>query len=86
MTNSYEAVVAGHLCLDILPQLAGIPAGEFLKLFAPGRLVEVGPASLMTGGPVSNTGLALHKLGIATRLMGKVGADLFGQAVSQIVA
>ncbi|MCX6029177.1 MAG: carbohydrate kinase family protein [Chloroflexi bacterium] len=84
-TYDYDAVVAGHLCLDILPQLAGIPAGEFMRLFAPGRLVEVGPASLMTGGPVSNTGLALHKLGIATRLMGKVGADLFGQAVVQIV-
>jgi sugar/nucleoside kinase (ribokinase family) len=82
----YDAVVAGHLCLDIIPQLSGLPAGEFMKLFAPGRLVEVGPPALMTGGPVSNTGLALHRLGIATRLMGKVGADLFGQAVGQIVA
>jgi sugar/nucleoside kinase (ribokinase family) len=82
----YDAVVAGHLCLDIIPQLSGLPAGEFMKLFAPGRLVEVGPSALMTGGPVSNTGLALHRLGIATRLMGKVGADLFGQAVGQIVA
>jgi sugar/nucleoside kinase (ribokinase family) len=34
---------------------------------------------------VSNTGLALHKLGIRTQLMGKVGNDLFGQAVKQLM-
>ena len=48
--------------------------------FAPGRLLQIGPATFSTGGPVSNTGLALHRLGIATRLMGKVGDDLLGQA------
>lgn len=46
----------------------------------------IGPAALSTGGPVSNTGLALHKLGVPTQLMGKVGDDLFGQAIRQIVA
>jgi sugar/nucleoside kinase (ribokinase family) len=46
----------------------------------------VGPAAIATGGAVSNTGLALHKLGIPTRLMGKVGDDLLGQAVRQVVA
>jgi sugar/nucleoside kinase (ribokinase family) len=35
---------------------------------------------------VSNTGLALHKLGISTQLMGKVGDDLFGQAVKQLMS
>src|SRR5207244_7152333 len=37
------------------------------------------------GGAVSNTGLARHKFGISTGLMGKVGSDLFGQAILQIV-
>jgi sugar/nucleoside kinase (ribokinase family) len=54
-------------------------------VFRPGRLLDVGPAIFSTGGAVSNTGLALHKLGIPTRLMGKVGDDLLGQAVRQIV-
>lgn len=36
-------------------------------------------------GTVSNTGLALHRLGVATRLIGKVGDDLFGHATLTIV-
>ena len=63
--RSAEAVVAGHICLDIIPALAGeaIPA--------PGRLVAAGPAVTATGGAVSNTGLALHRLGVPTRLAGR---------------
>src|SRR5712692_3155243 len=76
-----EVVVAGHICLDIIRTLASSTA-----LLAPGRLIEAGPAILSTGGPVSNTGLALHKLGIVTRLMGKIGTDLFGQAIRQLIA
>jgi sugar/nucleoside kinase (ribokinase family) len=55
-------------------------------MFAPGRLLEVGAVTFSTGGPVSNTGLALNKLGIKTQLMGKIGADLFGSAVKQLVS
>jgi sugar/nucleoside kinase (ribokinase family) len=83
--NRFDAVVAGHVCLDIIPQIPA-EAGGLAALFAPGKLSAVGPAFLSTGGPVSNTGLALHRLGIATRLMGKVGDDLFGLAIRRIVA
>ena len=38
----------------------------------------MGPAVCATGGAVSNTGLALHHLGVPTSLLGKVGVDLFG--------
>lgn len=75
-------VVAGHLCLDIIPRFQNADAGG---LPAPGQLLQVGPAVLSTGGPVSNTGLALHRLGIATRLMGKVGDDAFGTVVRNLV-
>lgn len=74
-----EAVVAGHICLDIIPTLVGNAS------FAPGRLLEAGKAIFATGGSVSNTGLALHTLGVNTRLMGKVGNDLFGQAIFQVL-
>jgi sugar/nucleoside kinase (ribokinase family) len=80
MRTSCTAVVAGHICLDIIPTLA---SDRFS--FSPGQLLEVGPAILSTGGPVSNTGLALHKLGIATRLMGKVGNDFFGRTIQKII-
>src|SRR5689334_4811097 len=77
-----EAVVAGHICLDVIPTLAG---NSRTTWFLPGQTVEAGPVIFATGGAVSNTGLALHKLGVSTQLMGKVGADLFGQAILQIV-
>jgi len=75
-----EVVVAGHICLDVIPTLVGGTV-----LFMPGQTVEAGPVVFSTGGAVSNTGLALHKLGVKTQLMGKVGSDLFGQAILQIV-
>lgn len=74
-----DAVVAGHICLDIIPAL---PPGI---RFEPGRLVEAGRATLSTGGTVSNTGLALHKLGMSVRLVGKVGDDLFGDNVRALL-
>lgn len=86
MTETFDAVVAGHLCLDIIPDLSGLSQARVEKAFLPGRLTEVGPATLCTGGPVSNTGLALIKLGIETRLMGKVGDDVLGQAVKELVS
>uniref|UniRef100_UPI002BD35368 carbohydrate kinase family protein n=1 Tax=Aggregatilinea sp. TaxID=2806333 RepID=UPI002BD35368 len=77
-----EAVVAGHICLDIIPQ---IPATDLKSFFAPGSLAEIGPALLATGGSVSNTGRNLHRLGIATSLMGKVGDDPFGQIILRLI-
>jgi len=85
MSESGSAVVAGHLCLDVIPDLSGNPRSNFETLFVPGHLTNVGEATFSTGGAVSNTGLVLHKLGIQTQLMGKVGADLFGQAIRQIM-
>lgn len=74
-----EALVAGHICLDIIPELKGRIE------FEPGRLIEAGPATLSTGGAVSNTGLTLTKLGVRTRLVGKVGPGPFGTAIRDIL-
>ncbi len=68
-------LVAGHVCLDLTPALDGSPSLE------PGRLVEVGPAASAAGGAVGNTGVALHRLGVAVRLIGKVGDDVFGRSL-----
>ncbi len=79
------AVVAGHLCLDIFPDLSALPHARFGEVFQPGRLLLAGPAAFSTGGPVSNTGLALHRLGIPTRLAARLGNDPFGEIVRQLV-
>jgi sugar/nucleoside kinase (ribokinase family) len=78
--RGYKVAVAGHICLDVFPTLSG-----GVELFKPGQTVEAGPVVFATGGPVSNTGLALHKLDVPVRLMGKVGDDLFGQAILHIL-
>jgi len=65
-----EVIVAGHICLDIIPQMHG---SEFS--FRPGTLEEVGPAVVSLGGCVPNTGLALKKLGAVVHLVAKIGTD-----------
>ncbi|KQX48807.1 carbohydrate kinase [Paenibacillus sp. Root444D2] len=79
-----EVIVAGHICLDIIPTIRGGQIG-LDELFVPGKLVDVGKAVISTGGAVSNTGIALHRLGSNVRLMGKVGNDLFGEAILSIL-
>ncbi len=75
-----DIVCAGHICLDLIP---GLP-GPFI--FDPGKLMEVGSATVGTGGSVSNTGLALHRLGVDVALCGKLGDDSFGRLVMDIMA
>jgi sugar/nucleoside kinase (ribokinase family) len=73
-------VVAGHLCLDIIPSFQASGAQ-----ITPGSLSEVGAATLATGGGVSNVGLSLLRLGIPAKFMGKVGDDAFGGIVMQLL-
>lgn len=82
-----DAIVAGHLCLDIIPEMDAAGAGErWLGALQPGALLYVGKPRLSTGGAVANTGLALHQLGADVALQGKLGDDLFGKAVLERVA
>lgn len=70
-----DAIVTGHLCLDLIPPMDHVPPAGLAQ---PGRLFEVGAMGISTGGCVSNTGLALHRLGVNVRLMSAVGDDPFG--------
>ncbi|THF83273.1 carbohydrate kinase family protein [Cohnella fermenti] len=79
-----DIVVAGHICLDVIPDIRG-EHGGLGQLLVPGKLVDVGSATLSTGGAVSNTGLALHRLGFPVRLMGKAGDDPFGGLILQLL-
>ncbi len=77
--GSPQVVVAGHICLDVIPALPQTPD------LRPGGLVVVGPSAVSTGGPVGNVGLALDRLGVPVRLMGKIGDDMFGRAVLDVL-
>jgi sugar/nucleoside kinase (ribokinase family) len=85
MPKPLNAVVAGHICLDILPDLEDLAGRNLQSLFKPGSLVQIGPAQLMSGGPVSNTGLALHRLGIPVRLRAIIGADPLGRILKEVI-
>ena len=75
-----KVAVAGHICLDIIPSFHS-ENRNFSDILVPGKLIDVGPAAMATGGSVSNTGIALHRLGIPTRMIGKIGSDQFGSMV-----
>jgi sugar/nucleoside kinase (ribokinase family) len=83
-SEKIQAVVAGHICLDIIPNLDQ-QTKPFGELLTPGNLLVVDPAAISTGGAVSNTGLALHRLGLSVELMGKIGRDLFGEGIRGVL-
>lgn len=76
-----DIVVAGHVCLDIIPDWK---IGS-IKTIVPGHILEMSGLKLSTGGAVANTGLTLKKLGINTTLLGKIGSDAFGKIILEIL-
>jgi len=84
MPRKYDVVVAGHLCLDLIPAFSG--GRNLADLLVPGKLNRVEALAIATGGPVSNTGIALHQLGLRVRLMAKVGHDFLGRATREFLA
>ena len=83
-SNELKVMAAGHLCIDITPRFPG-SGYEPGKMFSPGAMTTVGEAVFSTGGTVSNTGLAMERLGMDVALNGKVGDDVFGAAIKKLV-
>ena len=77
-----EIVVAGHIALDILPDMSMLTPAQVIDA---GKVYEIGRISYSTGGAVSNTGLALHQLGVAVELQAAVGDDWVGRAIIDYV-
>jgi sugar/nucleoside kinase (ribokinase family) len=77
-----SVVVAGHICIDVIPELPPDPRRLALR---PGALDIVGPAALAVGGCVGNTGIALHRLGLRTTLVARVGDDPLGIVLGGLV-
>ena len=79
MSRPYDVMVAGHLCLDIIPRFKETGASKIEEIMRPGKLVNVKQAKISTGGPVSNTGLNMKTLGNKVCFCARVGDDEFGR-------
>lgn len=75
-----SALVAGHLCVDLVPALAAMPTVR------PGELVEVGPLGVAAGGCVANTGGDLAALGAPVQVVGDAGDDELGALLVRMLA
>lgn len=84
MTDEFDAVCAGLVCLDVTPEFPEVPTA-LGDVFAPGRLTNIGNLTLSLGGSVSNTGLAMNRLGVPTCLMTKTGDDWLGDQVGSLL-
>lgn len=81
----FDVMVAGHLCLDIIPKFA-TDATSLNDLLRPGQLIEVSEAAISTGGAVSNTGIVLKVLGNNVCFSARVGEDAFGKMTLDILS
>lgn len=80
-----RVIVAGHACLDLTPVFPGsAPVPRLEEVLSPGKLVTMEGINIHTGGAVSNTGLAMKRLGADVRLIAKIGADDFGRLIETI--
>ena len=81
-TERPSVVVAGHICLDVIPLLPPDPGRRALQ---PGSLDMIGAATLAVGGCVGNTGIALSRLGVTTHLVARVADDALGHVLRELV-
>ncbi len=75
-----KAIVAGHVCLDLVPALSR-PVDV-----APGALVEIGALVMRSGGCVANAGAALTDLGAEVRSVADTGDDELGAVLRRLLA
>lgn len=80
-----DILIAGHACLDIIPSFPGKEKLRPEKVFRPGGLVVVGGASICLGGPVSNTGIGMTKLGASVHFVTRLGDDMFGEETLKLM-
>lgn len=79
MARPYDIMVAGHLCLDVIPRFLRGGGSTIAEILRPGKLVNVEEVGISTGGPVSNTGLNMQTLGNKVCFCARVGDDDFGR-------
>ena len=78
MTKEFDCVLCGSCVADILvrPVPLGVAIGH-------GRLLRAEPITVTTGGIVSNSGIAMSRLGMKTAAFSYVGRDDFAAVIRQ---
>jgi len=79
MKKKYDIMVAGHVCFDLIPRFIDSGATQIQEIITPGKLVNIKECMMSTGGPVSNTGIGLKKLGHSVSFSARIGDDKFGE-------
>ena len=80
--KNLEIVAAGHTCLDLIPAFTIEEEVEKMTdVLVPGKMINMGECVIAGGGPVTNAGVSIRRLGVKTELIGKVGNDDFGRLV-----
>jgi sugar/nucleoside kinase (ribokinase family) len=67
-----SVVVAGHVCVDFIPELREASAVR------PGERLKIGPLTVQAGGCVANTGGDLAALGAGVQVVAHAGDDELG--------
>ncbi len=77
-----EIVAAGHTCLDLIPAftIEG-KVDKMTDVLVPGKMINMGKCVVVGGGPVTNAGVSIRRLGVKTELIGKIGDDDFGKEI-----
>jgi sugar/nucleoside kinase (ribokinase family) len=77
-----EIVAAGHTCLDLIPAftIEGT-VDKMTDVLVPGKMINMGECVVVGGGPVTNAGVSIRRLGVKTELIGKIGNDDFGKEI-----
>jgi len=77
-----EIVAAGHTCLDLIPAFTiDGKVDKMTDVLVPGKMINMGECVVVGGGPVTNAGVSIRRLGIKTELIGKIGDDDFGKEI-----
>lgn len=79
MSRAFDAMIAGHVCFDVIPRFPEEVKPSIGDLFRPGKLVTVNEAMMSTGGPVANTGISMKTLGNKICFCAGIGDDNFGK-------
>jgi sugar/nucleoside kinase (ribokinase family) len=80
--KNIEIVAAGHTCLDLIPAFTiDGKVDKMTDVLVPGKMINMGPCVVVGGGPVTNAGVSIRRLGVKTELIGKIGNDDFGKQI-----